>query len=120
MKYVDVAVAVLVGVSAVAGILFWTPRSGDLKSGELAARAELGARVAGVVQAKGMSWFLSAPPPALCSYLAGLSNSTVHLFADVGGATCGDAPPGGAVQASIAFRVVNLRVDVGAWSDAGP
>ncbi len=120
MKYVDVAVAVLVGASAIASILFWTPRTGDLQAGELAVRAELSDRVAGVIQAKGMGWFLSTPPRPVCSYLASLSNSTVHLFATVGGVTCGDAPPAGAVQASIAFRLVNLQVDVGAWSDAGP
>ena len=120
MKYVDIAVAVLVGASAITGILLWTPGTGDLQARELATKAELREIVSGLIQAKGMGWFLSTPPSAVCSYFADLSNSTIHLLATVNGTTCGGAPPVDAVRASISFRLVSLKVDVEAWSGAVP
>ena len=120
MKYVDIAVAILVGASAITGILLWTPGTGDLRAREMATRAELRDRVAGLIQAKEMSWFLSTPPQAVCSYFADLSNSTVRLHATVDGTTCGGAPPVDAVRASISFRLESLQVDVEAWSGVVP
>ena len=120
MRYIDIAVAALVGVSAITGVLLWTPRAGDLQASALAAKAELRDRAAGLIDAKGMGWFLGTPPSSVCSYIAGLSNSTVHLLADVGGTTCGSGPPAGAVSASLSFRLAHLQVTVEAWSSAEP
>ena len=120
MRYIDIAVATLVGVSAITGVLLWTPRGGDTQASALAAETELRDRVAGLIEAKGMVWFIGTPPSSVCSYIAGLSNSTIHLLATVGGATCGSRPAEGAVRASLSFRLVHLQVTVEAWSNAVP
>ena len=110
------AVAALLGASAFTGILIWTPRTGDAQAGELAMRAELRARVAALIQEKGMAWFLGTQPSAVCSYLAGASNSTVHLSAALGDVSCGGVPPPGAIHASVSFLLANRSVTVEAWS----
>lgn len=120
MRYVDIAVAALVGVAAISAFVVWTPRRGDVRANSLAARTELRDRVAGLIEAKGMAWFLATPPSEVCSYIAALSNSTVHLVATVGGDTCGSAPPPGAVVASLSFLLVRLEVTVEAWSSVAP
>jgi hypothetical protein len=118
MRYLDIAVAAMVGTAALAGLVAWAPGQSDLASRRLQARSALRDSLVAFIDEKGVAWFVSSPASEVCSGVSSASNSTYHIFAQVGAVGCGPPPPAGATAARVAFLVGALQVTLTAWSGA--
>jgi hypothetical protein len=116
MRFVDIAVAALIGSAAITGILAWDPRAGDAGSRSARLQADLRDRALRVLQQKGMVWLVRSPPSQLCSYFDALSNSTFGVSATVGSTPCGDPPKAGSVTARLTVNLDSAEVTIVAWS----
>jgi hypothetical protein len=117
LRYVDIALAAMIGGSAITGILAWNPQDGDAGSHEALLQSHLRDRLLAVVQDKGVLWLLS-PLNSVCSYLASLSNSTSGVYAVIGAGSCGSRPVPGSVEASLSMNLYSSEVTLVAWSSA--
>lgn len=119
MRYIDIAIAAIIGVSAVAGLVSWTPGSYDSSARRAILHSALLGRLEGFVQAHGTAWLIRSPSAEVCAALAGASNSTVALTGRVGPESCGDEPPGDAVTASLSFFLAGREFVLVAWCGEG-
>lgn len=115
MRFVDLAVAALIGSSAITGIVAWTPRAGDAGAQRVGAQVQLRDRLVGLLQRNGLVPFLQSPEAA-CRLLAESSNSTFRLYATLGPSSCGTPPTAGSPRASLTMRLVTSEVVLVAWS----
>ena len=118
MRYLDIAVALLVGTSAIAGVSAWSPGPGDAASARLLTAMTLRDGIAGFIQSKGMAWFVSTPPGEICSAALHALGPTETMSAVIGALACPGDPPALAASASLTFRVASRQVTLTAWSDA--
>jgi hypothetical protein len=119
MRYLDVAVALMVGTAALAGIAAWGPGPGDALSAHYRAESAVRAQLLRFVDGKGVAWFAYAPAADICAAVLGGSNSTFGLDADVGSAGCGAPPPPGSATARLSFSVGGKEVNLSGWTVAG-
>ncbi|MDE1852708.1 MAG: hypothetical protein KGI38_03050 [Thaumarchaeota archaeon] len=119
MRFIDVAIAALIGTSAISGLAVWSPHSPDASSQKLALQSELRDRLVAFIQERGVQWLVRSTPAEACSALAGASNSTFSVSATLGTFSCGPEPPPGRVTATISFRLAPFEVTLVAWSGAG-
>ncbi len=113
----DLAVAALIGASAVTGIVAWTPRPGDTASTTLRIQVELRDRLLAVVQQRGTVWLSTSAPESVCAYLAGVSNSTVGFGGRIGSFECPLLPPPGRIVANLSLNLILRQVVLAAWSE---
>ena len=118
MRYIDLAVAALVGTSALAGIVAWDPGTADSGARGLKLQAVLRDDLTAYVQGRGVAWFARSPPSVICSALAGASNSTFGMQATLGSLSCGSPPPPGSLTATLSMTLLPFEVKVEAWSSA--
>ena len=118
MRYLDLAVAVLIGSSAITGVVALTPRPGDSASDALALQSHIRDELLGFLESRGTPWLLVASPSAFCADLGRLSNSTVTLGGSIGGIACGTSPPAGAVAANLTLDLISREVVLEGWSAA--
>lgn len=118
MRFVDLAVAALIGTSALTGFIAWSPGQGDAAAREAALRSQLRDSLLGMLQQKGIPWILQSPPTTVCSYFAGRSNSSFGVDVTLGSTTCGTKPAPGAVTATISMKLLPFEVTLEAWSVA--
>ena len=117
MRYLDLAIAGLIGTSAIAGIVALAPGQGDLASSSLATEVKLRDSLLALLQQRGTAWIIQSTPETICSYLRDLSNSSVTFSGSIGPLRCGAPPPPGRPAASIALHLIGLQVVLEAWSD---
>lgn len=115
MRYLDLAVATLIGVSAFTGVVAWDPMRGDAASHQLAVQARLRDSLLATLQERGIAWFIRSSPTTICAYFASRSNRSSGVYAAFGSHSCGDPPPAGADAASIAMDLVPFKVTLVAW-----
>lgn len=118
MRYLDLAVAALIGTSAIAGIAAFSPRQGDVASGGLAMKSELRDGLLTILQREGVTWLIQSSPNAACAYLESLSNSSVTFSGMIGPHRCGPSPPGGSPVATLGFYLTPNQVVLEAWPNA--
>jgi hypothetical protein len=118
LRFLDIAVAALVGTSAISGILLWSPRQGDTVSAEFAVRTQLREELLGVLQSRGFAWLIQSPPGDVCAVLESMSNSSVSFSATLGASSCPLSPPTDSVSVSISLRLLPMAVTLEAWSRA--
>lgn len=116
MRYVDLSLAALIGVSAVTGVIALAPGGGDAASLQIARQMQLRDDLLRLLQQRGTAWLLSTPPAVVCSQLASLSNSSFRMGATLGGVSCGVPPRGGSAEANITLMLGNSEVTLVAWS----
>lgn len=119
MKYVDIAIAILIGVSALAGLLVTSPQAGDGAARVYRLKTALRDRLTAYAGARGAAWFLQTPVPEICSQLEASSNSSFALSATIGSVECGPRPPMGSVAVNLSLLFLPFPVTLEAWSAAG-
>ena len=116
MRFLDLALAILIGASAVTGISAWNPRAGDAAANRLGEQMQLRDFLAGMLTREGAAWLLS--PSAVCAELGQMSNSSFGVAATLGPSSCGSAPEGDPVTASLSMELAPYEVTLVAWSSA--
>jgi hypothetical protein len=119
MRYVDIAVAALVGATAITGILAWSPTAGDTAASQFQEESDLRDWMLGFVQMKGMVWFMQTTADGICAATDSASNSTFHLSAQIGPVQCPSHPLDDATAAELSFELDSLKVTLISWSSAG-
>ena len=119
MRYIDIALAGLIGLSAISSLAVVTPRSGDAAAHRSAVQAQLSGALVGLLEEKGVVWFMRSSPGEICTGLLAASNSTVKFSAVGGSLDCG-APPSGSVGANISLPIRPARLVLEAWSRDAP
>jgi hypothetical protein len=115
LRFIDLAVAALVGSSAITGMAAWTPRAGDAGAQQVALQTRLRDSLLGFLQRNGVARLVQSPA-ATCLRVLEASNSTVEFYMTMGHTSCG-APPGSRSQsATISLRLVPFEVVLVAWS----
>ena len=117
LRYIDLAVAAMIGASAISGLVVWSPRSGDSVSQTVMLQLELRDRLLGYLQQRGVVWFLHSPQAMICSALAKSSNSSVVMSALIGGEACSPQPEG-EPMATLTLRFITIEVTLEAWPGA--
>ena len=120
MRFLDLAVALLIGTSALAGMAALAPRQGDLASISLQTVSQLRDTLLALVQQKGTAWLVQTSPEDVCAYLLGISNSSVTFSGEIGSLGCGASPPPGVPFATIALDFFSRPVVLEAWENGQP
>ncbi len=115
MRFIDLAVAALIGSSAITGIVAWSPRTGDAGAQQLRVQAQLRDRLVGFLQRSGLVQFV-ASTTAACRLISDASNSTFRLYATMGSSSCGAPPSSGSPSARLSLRLIPFEVVLVAWS----
>ena len=114
MRFIDIAVAALIGSSAITGIIVWSPKAGDVAARQLGTQVRRRDGLVDLLRRGGMVSLES--PSAACALLAEASNSTFTLYATAGASSCGSPPKEGSPSATLSFRLVSFEVVLVAWS----
>jgi hypothetical protein len=115
MRYLDLAVATLIGTSAIAGIAAFSPRHADVASGGLAMESQLRDGLLAILQHEGVTWLIQSSPQVVCAHLQELSNLSVSFSGMIGPYGCGPSPPSGSPVATLAFYLMPYQVVLEAW-----
>jgi len=118
MRYLDLAVAALIGVSAIAGIATFSPGQSDVASKRLAMESQLRDELLTILQREGLTWLIQSSPQAVCAYLQDSSNSSVTFSGVIGPYTCGTSPPISSPVATLAFYLTPYQIVLEAWPNA--
>jgi hypothetical protein len=118
MKFLDIAVAALIGVSTITGIVAWSPQSGDSMSRQTATETQLRDALLAFLSERGILWLILSSPSAACVGFQGLSNSSVSVSASFGSYTCGLRPGGASGVATLSMRLGTVEVVLKAWPNA--
>lgn len=116
MRYLDLAMAALIGISAVTGVIAWDPRGGDATSRQARTQILLRDGLLDLLRQRGVLWLTRAPPGVVCAFLIGESNSSYGLYASWGSTSCGILPPPESVVASVEVDVGPSEVTLSGWS----
>jgi hypothetical protein len=118
VRYIDIAVAILIGTSSIAALVNWSPTSFDANSDNLKLQTSLRDGLLTYYEQRGTVWFMQSNPSAVCSDLGRLANSSVGFGASFDATSCGGSPPAGSVVASISFTISSMKVTLRAWEGA--
>ena len=116
MRYLDLTMAALIGVSAITGVISWDPKAGDTTARQTRAQVQLRDGLVELLQRHGMLWFAQSPPAVVCAYFAESSNSSYGLYATLGSVSCGSPPAPGSVVTSLAVDFGSFEANISAWS----
>jgi len=112
------AIAALIGTSAIVGVAVLSPGQADVASGGLTMKSELRDELLAVIQREGVTWLIQSSPQMVCARLQELSNSSVTFSGVIGPYGCGLLPPRGATVATLAFYLMPYQVVLQAWPSA--
>lgn len=118
MRVLDVAVAAIIGVSAIAFMLYWNPAGFTSATNQHLEEASLRGVLLTAVSSKGIPWLGIASPEQVCVGLSAFSNSSVTVSAVIDGIPCGPGPASGSVCANLTVPLESRVVVLRAWADA--
>lgn len=119
MRFIDVSVAAIIGLTTVASLVAWNPYSFEEGSRLYMREASLQDRLTAIVAKEGVPWIQQASFSSICSTISHYSNSTVEVSAIVNGKACSPPPAYGAPSANLTVEAGSERVTLVAWQTAG-
>lgn len=114
MRFIDLALAALIGTSAITGMVVWSPKASDAGAQRLGTVAQLRDRLVGFLQRNGLIQFESSSDA--CRLIGEASTPTFRLYAAMGSVSCGSPPEAGSPSATLSFRLIPFEVELVAWS----
>ena len=119
MRLVDVSAAAAIGLLTLAVLAAWSPVPLEEASHQYLRQASLGDYLRNIALEQGLPWLQDTDTGALCSALAGYSNSTLIISAISDGHPCAAQPVGAEFRANLTIDVGASRVNLQAWQVAG-
>jgi len=116
MRFLDLAVAAVIGLGTVALLSAWGPSYSDHAALQLRQATLDRDRLLGVANRLGVVWMQDASLRDLCSSLAALSNSSLTISAAVNGVRCRASPGVSSISANLTFVFTSRVVVLQAWS----
>lgn len=118
MRYLDIAVAAMVALTAIAAMVVWSPGAADLAADRLRTKSALRDALVAFVDREGVPWLFSAPLPDVCAAAYAASSPAADISAIEGPQSCGLPPPAGATSVELTLSVASKQVTLVAWSGA--
>jgi hypothetical protein len=118
VRWLDIALATMIGISAISGIVNWDPRLADNGSNRLVLENRLRDALMSYLDSRGLPWIQESSPVAICADLERLSNS-IALSANINSFSCGPSPPKGATIMTLTLQLGVRDVTLQAWTSAG-
>ena len=115
MRFLDIAVATMIGTSGLAALGVWNPQASDSTAAEAALRIKLHDGLVSAVEAMGLAALSSLPFSDLCTQIATLPVDSYTLSASVGPSQCDPSPPQGLHVESMTLDFGGRSVTVEAW-----
>ena len=116
MRWLDIALAMMIGVSAISGIVNWNPRVADTGSHRLMLENRLRDGLVSYLDHRGLPWIQESSLATICADLESQSNS-IAISATINSFSCGPSPPKGATFATISLQLDAREVTLQAWSN---
>lgn len=117
MRWLDIALAAMIGISAISGIVNWDPRVADAGSSRLLLENRLRDRLVSYLDYRGLPWIQESSPAAICADLESLSNS-IAISATINSYSCGPSPLKGATITTLSLHLDAREVTLQAWQSA--
>lgn len=117
MRFLDIAVAALIGMSAISAMLVWNPAQGDSTARQEALRSGLRNDVLSFLEVHGVPWLYEVTPQEFCDALSSSSTPSFNLTGKLGSFTCGVVPASASAVVSITLTLPPRMVTLTAWSD---
>jgi hypothetical protein len=115
MRYLDLAVATMIGMSSVTALVVLSPSPFDAAADRQASNLVVRDDLLGYLRGQGAAWLSSAPPQEVCQSIARASSSAVSFDAVIDNDPCGVAPYGVmVVNLTLAFSERTVILE--AWS----
>lgn len=118
MRFIDLAVAAMIGASSIAGILFLNPSPAEVSTSRYVQDSQTRSDLLAMVESVGLNQIFSEPTQGLCALLQSRSNATVQFSAVTSGGGCNSDPPPGTDVISLPISFNGARVTLEAWSVA--
>ena len=115
MRYLDLAIAAIIGVSALAALATWSPSSTNTAADSQMSELHLRDALLAYVQRQGAAWLLSTKTSGVCDSITSLSNSTFTFSAIINSVPCSPSPHEGAV-ANLTLPFDGRTMVFEAWS----
>ncbi|MDA4121015.1 MAG: hypothetical protein OK404_01245 [Thaumarchaeota archaeon] len=115
MRFLDVAIAGMIGLSSIAVIVTWSPAMSDFASQRFVAQARLRDGIVNILDREGLVWLQQSSLQGICGKLSAISNSTVTFSASIDSVPCSVPPSKSGVQASLTFTLGAKVVVLEAW-----
>ncbi len=116
MRFFDLGVAALIGISAITSIYVLSPGGSDSAAQRVVEQTRLRDALLTVLARHGLAWIQNSSPSNICGTIAALSNSTVTFSASIDSMDCLEGPPPGRVSANITLGLPSGSVTLVAWS----
>jgi hypothetical protein len=116
MKFLDVGVALMIGISALTGVAIWTPRSGDATANRMAVQTHLRDQLLAFLETRGVPWLIHASLSEVCDSLSSSLNGSGNAFVSKGDESCGVPPPPGAVASNLTLQLLPFEMSLVSWS----
>jgi hypothetical protein len=118
LRFIDIAVAALIGTSAMIGMTTLSPKIWDATSQRLAIQSELRDSLLDHFERPGVPLLFVTQPQMICEVVSSWTNSGVKYSATVGGVNCSSSPPTLANVASVTVEE-SPEVILQSWKAAG-
>jgi hypothetical protein len=120
MRFVDLAVAGMIGISSLGLLIVWNPQANDLAAGRALERARLRDLLVRFVDREGLVSLQQSPPGQICEKFSALTNATLQVEAEIGSYSCGAPPPPYSNAANLTMALGPREVSLLAWFGAKP
>ena len=119
MRFIDIAVATLIGTSALAGLAVLSPRQNDAYSRQQLVQSELRDFMLSQIQRPGVILAIETEPQSVCQLVSTWSHPGFEFSAIINGVPCASFPPYAADVATLTIQTVPHTVVLQAWKTAG-
>lgn len=119
MRFIDVSVAAIIGLTTVASLVAWNPYSFEEGSRVFARDASLQDLLTAIVAREGVPWIQRTSYSSICNGISQYSNSSVEVSAVVNGVACYPPTAYGEPSANLTVEAGSSRVTLLAWQVTG-
>ena len=116
MRFLDIAVAAVIGLLSTSLIGVSSPAGNDFTAYKEHKQAALRDRVEGLLNSGGLVWLQDARPEDICARLESLSNSSVAFSAVVSAVPCSLPPIRAVASANLSVILPSRTVVLEAWA----
>jgi hypothetical protein len=120
LRFLDIAVAAIIGLISTTAIVIWSPTPYASASHDY--QVEIGLRdlLVEIVENTGVYGMQRSSFSEICSIVARYSNSSVTVSAEMGGNDCVAGPQTGSIGSMLTVPLFTGQVILQAWEREGP
>lgn len=115
LGFLDIAVAMLIGFSSIAMLVYQSPVGADIEAHRFLEEASLRNLIVSHVNERGIEWFQDSSVALICADIQSMSNSTFAFVAVVDYRPCSPGPFHGSALADVTIATMARTVVIEGW-----